>query len=129
MSRDLDLLKPDFRPMVDGFLADVKSAGIDMIVTCTYRTAAEQMALYAQGRTAPGLIVTNAKAGQSAHNYGYAIDVVPLVNGKCCWDDKAAVWSEIGKIGQSHGLEWYGAPGAVFPETPHFQMPNWPSKI
>ena len=108
MSRDLDLLKPEFRPMIDGFLADVKSAGIDMIVTCTYRTAAEQMALYAQGRTAPGPIVTNAKAGQSAHNYGYAVDVVPLVNGKCCWDDKDQVWQEIGKIGQSHGLEWYG---------------------
>ena len=125
MSRDLNLLNSDFRPQVDKFLAAVKARGIDMIVTCTYRDGDEQDALYAQGRTTPGHIVTNAKAGQSAHNYGCAIDVVPIVNGKCCWDDKADVWQQIGQIGQSCGMVWYGAPGAAFPETPHFQLTNW----
>ena len=39
------------------------------------RTYAEQDALYAQGRTKPGKIVTNAPAGSSNHNYGIAFDV------------------------------------------------------
>ena len=125
MSRDLNLLHSAFRPKVDAFIAAVQAAGIDMLVTCGWRSNDEQTALYAQGRTAPGHIVTNAKAGQSAHNYGLAVDVVPLINGKCCWDDKDPTWQQIGAIGQSCGMVWYGAPGAVLPETPHFQMPDW----
>lgn len=125
MSRDINDLSPAFRVMAAAFLDNVKSAGIDLIVTCTYRTMAEQTALYAQGRTLPGPIVTRAKAGQSAHNYGMAIDVVPIVNGKCCWNEKDLVWQEIGNIGQAHKLVWYGAPNAKFHEMPHFQHPDW----
>jgi len=125
MSRDLDLLHPLMRPKVDAFIVAVKDAGIDMIVTCTKRTNTEQALLYSQGRTMPGAIVTNAKPGQSAHNYGMAIDVVPVVNGKCDWVCQDLVWQEIGHIGRSCGLEWYGAPGSKFPEYPHFQLPNW----
>jgi len=129
MSRDLNLLNPKLRPLVDTFLEEVKSAGIDMIVTCTYRSGTEQMALYAQGRTAPGAIVTNAKPGQSAHNWGFAIDVVPIVNGKADWNSRDMVWQEIGTIGQSCGLQGYGAPGARFPELPVFEFPNWETFI
>jgi len=125
MSRDLDLLHSLVRPKVDAFIEKVKDAGIDMIITCTKRTNAEQALLYAQGRTTPGAIVTNARPGQSAHNWGFAIDVVPIVNGKADWNGRDLVWQEIGKIGQSCGLEWYGAPGAKFPELPHFQLPAW----
>ena len=46
------------------------------------RTFAEQDALYAQGRTKPGAKVTNAKGGQSIHNYGLAVDIYPVINGK-----------------------------------------------
>jgi len=127
MSRDLNDLHPEFRPFVDGFLEDVKGVGIDILVTCTSRTNAEQASLYAEGRTAPGRIVTNAKPGQSAHNYGLAIDIVPVINGKLCWDDANPVWQEIGKIGMARGLVWLGAPGSPFREYPHFQMPNWES--
>lgn len=83
------------------------------------------MALYAQGRTEPGPIVTRAKAGQSAHNYGFAIDVVPLVNGKPDWNGHDLIWQEIGQIGQRRGMRWYGAPQAKFPELPHFEHPDW----
>jgi peptidoglycan L-alanyl-D-glutamate endopeptidase CwlK len=125
MSRDLNLLHSLFRPKVDQFLAEVKEQHIDMIVTCTFRSGPEQNALYAQGRTLPGKIVTRARAGQSAHNFGMAIDVVPIVNGKPEWDGTDLVWQEIGTIGQSCGLEWYGAPHSKFFELPHFQLPNW----
>jgi peptidoglycan L-alanyl-D-glutamate endopeptidase CwlK len=46
----------------------------------TLRTIAEQNELYAQGRTKAGKIVTNAKGGQSYHNYGLAFDIVLLVD-------------------------------------------------
>jgi len=42
----------------------------------TLRTFKEQEAIYAQGRTKPGVIVTKAKPGLSVHNYGMAIDIV-----------------------------------------------------
>lgn len=124
-SRDLNALRPVMRPMVDPWLDSCAAAGIDVLVTCTYRSYDEQTSLYAQGRTTPGPIVTYAKAGQSAHNYGLAIDVVPVINGKPDWNGGDPVWQQIGGMGQAQGLEWYGAPGSLFKELPHFQHPNW----
>jgi peptidoglycan LD-endopeptidase CwlK len=124
-SRSLDDLKPDVRPLVDAFLASVAAAGIDMIVTCTLRSNDEQAALYAQGRTTPGHIVTDAPPGESAHNWGLAIDIVPMVNGKPDWNGGDPVWKQIGALGQAAGLEWAGEPGFPFPEEPHFQLPDW----
>lgn len=124
-SRSLDDLQPVFRPLVDRFLASAKAAGLDVLVTCTLRPNDEQDRLYAQGRTAPGPIVTNARAGQSAHNYGYAIDIVPIRDGKCVWDGRDPLWHQIGTLGQAVGLDWYGAPDAKFREEPHFELPDW----
>jgi len=76
--------------------------------------------LYAQGRTAPGKIVTNAKAGDSWHNWRCAVDVVPLVNGKADWDGSHPVWAEIGRLGKEAGLEWAGE-WKSFKELAHFQ--------
>jgi peptidoglycan L-alanyl-D-glutamate endopeptidase CwlK len=98
---------------------------MDVLVTATLRTNAEQDALYAQGRTTPGPIVTNARGGQSAHNYGLAIDVVPMVNGKPDWSGTDAIWQEIGNLGQARGLTWLGAPDSPFREMPHFEVPTW----
>lgn len=126
-SRNLDDLRPDVRPLVDIFLGSCAASKIDILVTCTLRSNEEQAALYAQGRTEPGHIVTDAPAGQSAHNYGLAIDVVPIVNGKPDWDGSHPVWSQVGVLGQSAGLEWAGAPHFPFPEKPHFELPSWRS--
>ena len=125
MSRSLDELRPECRAPVDKFLAAATAAGIDLLVTCTSRTIAEQAALYAQGRTTPGKRVTNAPPGTSAHNFGLAIDVVPIINGKADWDGSHPVWDQIGAIGQACGLDWAGAPGFPFHELAHFQAPNW----
>jgi peptidoglycan L-alanyl-D-glutamate endopeptidase CwlK len=124
-SRSLDDLDPRVRPKVDGFLAAGKAADIDILVTCTLRSNADQAALWAQGRTAPGKIVTKALPGQSAHNYGLAIDVVPIVNGKPDWDGVHPIWQQIGALGVAAGLEWAGAPDFPFHEWAHFQMANW----
>jgi len=125
VSRSLDDLTADFRTYVDPWLADCLAAEIDILVTCTYRPMEDQAVLYAQGRTTPGRIVTNAKPGQSAHNYRLALDVVPLVHGKPDWSGDSPLWQQLAGLGQARGLDWLGAPGSPFKEQAHFQMPNW----
>jgi peptidoglycan L-alanyl-D-glutamate endopeptidase CwlK len=119
-SRNLDDLLPAVKERVEKFLNAAKDAGIDLLVTSTYRDNESQNALYAQGRTAPGKIVTNAKAGQSFHNYRCAVDIVPLVNGKPVWDTSYQIWQTVGKLGKDAGLEWAGD-WVTFKEFPHFQ--------
>lgn len=74
-----------------------------------------------------GKIVTNARAGQSAHNYGLAIDVVPIVNGKPDWNGQDPIWETVGELGQAAGLTWLGAPDSKFREQAHFELPDWVS--
>lgn len=129
-SRDLKHLHPLLRPKCEAFLAEAERRGTGVLITCTYRSNAEQDALYAQGRTAPGRIVTRARGGQSAHNFllldgtpaAKAFDVVPMVDGKPMWDAKHPSWQVLGAIGLELGLNWYGAPTAKFREYPHFQL-------
>ena len=119
-SRSLDDLLPPVKERVEKFLNAAKAAGIDLLVTSTYRDNASQDALYAQGRPTPGKKGTNAKAGQSWHNYKCAVDVVPIVAGKPCWDVKDEVWQQVGALGKAAGLEWAGN-WTKFKEMPHFQ--------
>jgi len=86
------------------------------------RTFEEQDALYAQGRTRPGNIVTRARGGQSNHNYGLAVDVVPLVYGRPTWNVASAVWRAIGDEGKRSGLNW-GGDWQAFKDKPHFELP------
>jgi len=119
-SRSLDDLLPPVKERVEKFLNAAKDAGIDLLITSTYRDNASQNVLYAQGRTTPGKKVTNAKAGQSWHNYRCAVDVVPVVAGKPRWDVKDEVWQQVGALGKAAGLEWAGD-WKKFKEYPHFQ--------
>ena len=120
-SRKLEDLLPVVKAKVEKFLADAKEQGIDILVTSTYRDMESQDALYAQGRTAPGKIVTNAKSGQSFHNYRCAVDIVPLVNGKADWDCSHPVWAKVAELGKAAGLEWAGDWKGSFKEMAHFQ--------
>lgn len=119
-SRSLDDLVAPAKTCVEKFITSAKDAGIDLLITSTYRDNASQDALYAQGRTTPGKKVTNAKAGQSWHNYRCAVDVVPVVAGKPRWDVKDEVWQQVGALGKAAGLEWAGD-WKKFKEYPHFQ--------
>ena len=96
-----------------------KELGIKLRVVSALRTWAEQTALYAKGRTLPGKKVTNAKAGSSYHNFGLAIDVVEIKNGKALW--KNPNWSKIAELGKSIGFEW-GGDWKSFKDKPHFQI-------
>jgi len=126
-SRDLSDLHPIVKVKCEAHLAACKQAGIDLLITCTYRDNEMQDHLYAQGRTIQGSIVTNAKGGQSAHNYRLAYDVVPVRCGKPVWGtslstDKA-LWDRVGELGEAQGLEWAGR-WKTFKEMPHFQFLN-----
>lgn len=119
-SRDINDLLPKIKEMASIFLAECKANGIDVIITSTLRTMEEQSALYAQGRTTPGNIVTNARGGQSYHNYACAFDFCPIVNGKCQWND-LDLFKKCGAIGESVGLEWAGRWAGKFREVAHLQ--------
>lgn len=131
-SRNIADLDPVVRRKAEQWLIQVEAAypgkEVEALITNTLRTLKEQAALYAQGRTAPGKIVTWAQPGSSAHNYGLAFDFVPLVRGKPLWNPKTTeekrIWARMGEIGESLGLEW-GGRWAKSPDMPHLQQPNW----
>lgn len=106
------------------------TAGIPIIITQGLRTVAEQNALYEQGRTKPGAIVTNARGGYSYHNYGLAIDFALLLpDGKSVsWDmkrdgngDGSADWTQVSQIAKDLGFEW-GGDWSGFKDYCHLQM-------
>ena len=97
-----------------------KEHGIDLLIYCTYRDIACQNALYLKGRGSPGCIVTNARGGESYHNFRCAYDCVPLIGGKPAWDDKDT-YIKVGQLGESLGLQWAGRWSGKLRETAHFQ--------
>ena len=121
-SRDLNSLHPVVGKMARQFIIDCGHAGIDVLITSTYRDHESQNALYAQGRTKPGKKVTNAKGGQSFHNYKIALDFVPLTNGKPNWND-LDLFTKCGTIAESCGFEWAGR-WKRFKEYAHIQFTN-----
>ncbi len=115
----LELLKPKIGELAEKLIAECKKSGYKVTITQTLRTIEEQDALYTQGRTKPGNIVTKAKGGYSFHNFGVAFDICPIVDGKAAWNDNA-LFRKIGEIGMNIGLEW-GGTWTSFPDLPHFQ--------
>lgn len=118
-SRDPKDLHPHVQKLCRQFVAKAKAEGIDVLITSTYRDYACQDSLYAQGRTTPGRIVTNARGGQSFHNFRLAFDFVPLQGGKARWND-TATFRRCGEIAESLGLEWAGR-WKTFKEMAHCQ--------
>jgi len=112
-------LHPDIQNKVKAFILKADNRfGVKARVTDGYRTVEQQDALYAQGRTAPGNKVTNARGGYSNHNFGLAIDVVPMENGKANYN--STQYPLLGRIGESVGLEWGGRWKTIV-DMPHFQ--------
>ena len=125
-------LHPKFRPIAEAAYAEACEAltgRATLRIAYGVRTWAEQGALYAKGRTAPGPKVTNAAPGQSMHNYGLAVDIVLIIDGQTAsWDilkdfdgDREADWMEVVRIFKAHGMKW-GGDFATFKDRPHFEM-------
>jgi peptidoglycan L-alanyl-D-glutamate endopeptidase CwlK len=124
-------LHPSVRAEVTKFIEDINTniltGRAKVRIAQGLRTFAEQDALYAQGRTKPGKKVTNAKGGQSVHNYGFAFDIVLIIDGKdASWDtakdwdgDKKSDWMEVVSYLKDHGWTW-GGDWKSFKDLPHF---------
>lgn len=129
-SKSLSDLRAPVRDRMYPFVADIENAipGLKMIVSCTIRDKEAQDALYKIGRRGiPGeKVVTNAKGGDSFHQYGVAADFFPALHGKPIMFEKDGdeisdpIWNRIAIVAKTHGLEWAGL-WKSFPEGPHFQ--------
>lgn len=122
MARDIKLLHPELQTKVAMFIRKAKSAGYTIIVSQSLRSKAEQDAIYAQGRTKPGQIVSNAPYPQSLHCWGVAADIAVVIDGKANWT--ASHYKILGPIGESCGLVW-GGRWTSFPDLPHYQLPGY----
>ena len=126
ISRDKSVLNPKFATQLISFEEALQSEVLPFSLFMGLRTWAEQDALWAQGRTTSGKIVTNAKGGDSWHNYGLAADYVwyGLAGGatlpQWSWDVDAKLWVRIGEIAVGIGLEW-GGNWKTFKDLPHVQ--------
>ena len=106
----------------------MEASGTYLLVVSGLRTADEQNRLYAQGRTAPGHVVTNAKAGQSMHNYGLAVDVVPYLSGEMGqlnWNAESEQFKAMVSAMKTQGLEW-GGDWKHLADFDHFQLSGLP---
>jgi len=114
-------LHPAIRIKAAAFIVEANRRGIPLIATSGLRTFDEQQKLYNQGRSEPGAIVTNARPGESFHNYGLAIDVAPVGG----WENFSR-WREIGEMGKSLGFKWLalvsdGGSSRSLNDKPHFE--------
>lgn len=129
----LETLEAGFRPLVEALLLCGHAIGLDVQVSSARRTKEEQEALYSIGRTKPGKIVTNAKYGQSAHNFGRAVDVfvqeLDQASGKLVAVWRPAVYKRLWQAAVQAGLDKKGLVWAgnwkTFREYVHFEQAGW----
>lgn len=114
-------LVPKAQVLVRKFLQLLKQAGYDVRIISGTRTYAEQNALYRKGRYgSTENKVTNARGGQSNHNFGTAWDIGLFENGKYITDDKK--YQQLAPLVTAPlpELEW-GGHWHSFPDFPHYQ--------
>lgn len=126
------LLHPKIRQEIESIIKEANTAltgRASVRISQGLRTIAEQNALYAQGRTdKTKKIVTNAKGGSSFHNYGLAVDIVLILDGKTAsWDDKTdfdgdrvSDWMEVVAMFKKYGYVWGGDFRSIR-DSPHFE--------
>ena len=132
-SQDKSVLCPIFVSQLIIFEQKLKEVNLPFYLFMGMRTFEEQNELYAQGRTKPGKIVTNARGGDSYHNYGLAADYVldgmidkPGI--QWSWNIKSDLnydghndWRQMAELAQDCGLE-AGYFWKRFPDAPHVQL-------
>ena len=121
--RNIATLLPEVQPMARALVQKAAATGITIKVLSGSRTYAQQDALYAQGRTAPGRKVTNARAGYSNHNFGIAFDIGVFSGSR--YLPESPKYKAVGALGVDLGLEWGGNWTSIV-DQPHFQLrPVW----
>lgn len=109
----IEQLHPSIQRKARDFITGAIDHGFNLRITSGYRSIADQNTLYAQGRTTPGKVVTNAKGGESFHNFGLAFDVFDTNKGY------NLDWNALASVAANYELE-HGDRGYV--DLPHFQF-------
>ncbi len=118
-SRKIEDLHQTIQRGVNELIKRSKAKGLDVLITQTLRDIEYQNQLYAQGRTTKGNIVTNARGGESFHNYGLAFDICKNIKGHE-YDD-SEFFKKVGEIWTEMGGMW-GGNFDTFVDTPHFEF-------
>jgi len=120
-------LLPEVQPFARALVHKASANGVTIKILSGLRTYQEQDALYAQGRTAPGNKVTNAKGGFSNHNFGIAFDIGIFEGAKYLGDSPK--YKAVGVLGMELGLEW-GGNWKTIVDQPHYQLrPLWAANL
>jgi hypothetical protein len=114
MITDLQSLHPYFRDKVLELIRLCKLKGIELAIVETYRTPTKQNEFKAKGRK-----YTRVGPGRSKHQYGLAVDVVPVINSKPQWRN-IALWRKVGVVGERLGMVWGGRWRRLF-DPGHFE--------
>ena len=124
MARDITKLHPLLQTKIVRLKELCSQQNLKIEISDTFRTVEEQNALYAQGRTKAGNIVTNVDGSSygSMHQWGIAFDFYRN-DGSGAYNDDG-FFTKVGKLGQSIGLEWGGTWTSPVDKT-HFQLPDW----
>ena len=121
--RAIATLHAHVRPYARALYFKARENGITINIISGTRSHAEQDALYAQGRTTAGSIITNARGGHSNHNFGIAFDI-GVFNGNR-YLPESPLYKAVGALGMELGLEW-GGNWKTIVDQPHFQLrPAW----
>jgi peptidoglycan L-alanyl-D-glutamate endopeptidase CwlK len=116
----LDELYPQTRRKLEALFADPEASALGLRWISGFRSFAEQTKLYAQGRTAPGPVVTNATAGSSFHNVRRAVDLAPVaLLREPGWAPDSPLWVRLGVLAQCYGFGWGGT--WKKPDRPHLE--------
>ena len=127
--KNLATLLPEVQPHFRAFMVEAQalaaSKGLEYRAICGTRDWNEQARLYAQGRTAPGKIVTKAPPGSSFHNFGIAIDCGVFRGGEYLdeADPKVAdkFHREAAKLAKGNNLRWGGDFKTIY-DAPHYEL-------
>ena len=121
--RNIATLLSQAQPLARALIESAAAIGVAIKVISGTRSYDEQNALYEQGRSKAGRIVTNARGGYSNHNFGIAFDIGVFEGGR--YLDESPAYKAVGALGMKLGLEW-GGNWKTIQDEPHFQFrPAW----
>ena len=123
--KDITELHPQLQVKIAELKLKCEKAGLKIGIGECLRTVAEQDALYAQGRTKPGSIVTNARGStySSQHQWGIAFDFYRN-DGKGAFYDSDGFFTKVGALAKESGLGWGGDWKSPV-DKPHVYLPQW----
>lgn len=118
---DAHLVYPPLLERLIDLVEALDSLGEEVVALSGFRKMSEQAAIYFQGRTTAGKIVTRAQPGYSSHNYGLGCDLGRFFGSR--YSEDAADYVQIGAEAKRLGLVWGG--DWHHPDAGHVQWPGF----